>query len=78
MKIKFNIECEMETRWIPYFLAMLAHMEFLGKIGSSKLVTLYSDGDGDFRPSFIWDTNLPEPTLNYEVDEHGNTIFDAG
>lgn len=49
---KFRIECEMKDRWIPHFLAMLKYMEYLGNIGSSREVTLYADGDGDFRPKF--------------------------
>lgn len=58
--MKFTIEYEMEDRWVPYFLSMLKYMQYLGSIGASRVVALYSDGDGDFRPKF-------KPSVNFEV-----------
>ncbi len=49
---KITIDCEMEERWIPTFLSMLRHMEYLGNVGSSRNIAFYADGDGDFRPKF--------------------------
>lgn len=76
-KKKFTIEVEMEERWIPHFLGMLKRMEYLGDIGSSRYVGIFADGDGDFRPEFTWDTELPKPAD--PINEHkGDTLFDAG
>lgn len=52
---KFTIEVQMEERWIDYFMSMLNRMEYLGNLGASRTVSIYSDGDGDFRPKFITD-----------------------
>jgi hypothetical protein len=79
----FQINCIMEKRWIPHFLAMLNYMEYLGDIGSSRQVGLYADGDGDFRPKFEWvgenitnikKEDLPEPV----AENNGNRLYDAG
>lgn len=79
-KKKFTIECEMNERWVPHFLGMLKKMQQLGSLGSSREITFYADGDGDFRPKFNWDTTLPEPAKALELEaypDHGYT-FDAG
>lgn len=73
MKKKFTIECEMEERWIPHFLGMLERMRYLGSIGSSRRVTLFSDGDGDFHPKFNWDVTLPKP-----AEPKSENFYDAG
>ncbi len=52
---EFTIKVKMNKRWIPHFLGMLRYMEHLGNVGSSRKVSIYSDGDGDFRPWFEWD-----------------------
>jgi len=75
--MKFTIECEMGDRWVPHFLAMLKYMQFLGGIGSSRKVTFYADGDGDFRPSFVWDEILPDAAKPIS-DDNGNRFYDAG
>jgi hypothetical protein len=72
--IKFNIECEMPERWVPHFLGMLKSMQYLGNIGSSRQVSLYADGDGDFRPKFSWNETLPTPAK----PENDDFSFDAG
>lgn len=67
----------MRTRWIPHFLAMLKYMQQLGSLGSSREVTFYADGDGDFRPKFEWDKELSsdaKPVRN----NSGDAMFDAG
>lgn len=75
--MKFTIECEMKERWVPHFLATLRYMERLGRMGSSRRVTLYSDGDGDFQPRFKWDDSLPENVQPRE-DNDGHRLYDAG
>jgi hypothetical protein len=76
MKKRFTIMCEMEERWIPHFMSMLKYMEYLGNIGSSRKVTLYSDGDGDFRPKFRTDIEYEEVEPRRELD--GERTYDAG
>lgn len=73
MKKKFTIEVEMEERWIDYFMSMLNRMERLGRLGSSRTVSIFSDGDGDFRPKFKSDVEWE----NIESDIEDNH-YDAG
>ena len=76
-EITFRITCTMRAGWVPHFLGLLRRMQHLGGIGSSRYVTIYSDGDGSFRPIFTWDNNLPEPAE--PVKEYGgHTLFDTG
>jgi len=75
--MKFSIEVDMPDRWVPQFLGMLAYMHRLGGVGSSRLLTFYSDGDGDFRPKFEWDKDLPVE-INGMLDANGNRTYDAG
>jgi hypothetical protein len=75
--VTFKIECEMEKRWVPQFLAMLKYMQQLGSQGASRKVTLYSDGDGDFRPKFKWDASLPSNAKPF-YDINGDRTYDAG
>lgn len=76
MKKEFNIKVKMEERWIDTFCSMLKYMENLGNLGSSREVTLYSDGDGDFRPKFEFDINYKK--VNPVGDISGNRLYDAG
>lgn len=76
-QVTFTLTCTMSERWVSQFLGMLHQMERLGKIGSSRDVTLYADGDGDFRPRFEWPAGLPEPAEPY-LDKNGHAQFDAG
>lgn len=73
---EFTIRVKMQTRWVPYFLGMLRYMQRLGAIGASREVTFFSDGDGDFRPTFEWDVDAPlaDPVRN-DVGQH---FYDAG
>ncbi|HBZ80936.1 MAG TPA: hypothetical protein DEP07_11185 [Brevibacillus sp.] len=73
---KFTIEVEMQERWIPHFMSMLEYMQQLGEIGSSRNVTLYSDGDGDFRPKFKAD--IEYETVKPVHDSAGSRVYDAG
>ena len=75
--VEFNIKVTMKDRWVPYFLSMLKRMEYLGGVGSSRLVSIFSDGDGDFRPKFEWESKLLEEPFppNNDREDH---IYDAG
>lgn len=75
--MKFTIEVEMKDRWVPQFLGMLRYMELLGGWGGSRMVSFYSDGDGDFRPKFKWDESLPVEIGGIK-DRDGDRTFDAG
>lgn len=76
--ISFTIKCTMHPRWITHFLSMLKHMEYLGHIGSSREVGIYSDGDGDFHPSFVWRESLLYNEEKPVRDKNGNVLYDAG
>ncbi len=74
----FHITVTMRNRWIPSFLGMLKYMEQLGGLGGSRLVSLYSDGDGDFQPKFEFiGVDDVEPATQI-TDDNGNRIYDAG
>jgi len=76
-KTEFTIKVTMENRWIPHFLAMLKYMEQLGNAGSSRRVSIYADGDGDFHPKFEWSEDLDSSAE--PVKEHdGDRFYDAG
>lgn len=78
-EVTFTITCTMVPRWIPYFRAMLKYMQQLGGQGSSRTVAIYSDGDGDFRPKFVWDTDdFDNISAEPIYDNDGNKKFDAG
>lgn len=72
---EFTIKCKMRARWVPHFLGMLKTMQQLGSLGSSRQVTLFADGDGDFRPKFEWDKTLPEPAKSQTSETY---YYDAG
>lgn len=61
------ITYRMDKRWLPHFIEMLKTMQSFGNAGHSGYVAFYSDGDGDFHPTFnfyLGNTpveKLPEP-----------------
>ena len=57
-EVEFNIKVTMKERWVDDFCSMLKWMEFCGKQGHSSMTGFYSDGDGDFRPTFEIDTTF--------------------
>lgn len=81
-EVTFNIEVTMNERWVNDFCSMLKWMESCGNLGHSSIVGFYSDGDGDFRPNFIFDREY-QATYGYRKKD-GKTlpdlevIFDAG
>ena len=76
--VTFNIKCTMNARWVPHFLAMLKYMQQLGGLGSSRKVTFYSDGDGDYRPKFEWDEKILDSSAKPVEDHEGHRLYDAG
>ena len=48
--VKFNLEITIPKRWPKKLLQMLDCMRTCGKVGASRTVAFYADGDGDFRP----------------------------
>ncbi len=75
--VEFNIVVKMQERWVPHFLAMLRMMEYNGNIGRSIIVAINSDGDGDFRPNFIWSEAL-NATAKPVNEDSCSIEFDAG
>jgi hypothetical protein len=75
--LQFNITVTMPKRWIPHFLAMLKYMQYLGSVGSSRKVSLYADGNGDFRPCFDFHPSLASDAKPI-ADPGGNREYDAG
>ena len=76
-EINFTIEVTMQKRWVPHFLSMLKLMDQFGKVGKSRKVTFYADGDGDFRPTFKWPVILSSAVIPIE-DDKGDCFYDAG
>jgi hypothetical protein len=74
----FTITCTMNERWIPHFLGSLRQMQVLGEQGSSREVAIYADGDGDFRPKFEWNSDMPIPAAPARRNNVGDVIYDAG
>ena len=77
--MKFIIECEMKDRWVPYFVSMLKRMEKNGQQGHSECVAFLSDGDGDFRPTFLVKCGTKnEDNKKYMVKQKIVKLYDAG
>jgi len=75
-EITFTITATMKKRWAIQFLSMLQYMENLGQNGSTRRVTFHCDGDGDFRPTFVSNINLP--VVDPVQDDNGDRLYDAG
>lgn len=80
-KVKLNISMEVT---IPQALALKAMFEkwnFLSSNGSSKNVSFFVDGDGNFHPKCVVSTDkeLPELTDEFKklalTDENDETLF---
>lgn len=79
MEKNFTLECKMEERWIPYFLAFLEDMQAYGYMGHSEILGFYADGDGDFRPKFtIKEIKYQRPKFPFYKKEINLNIYDAG
>jgi hypothetical protein len=81
-KKTITITATMEERWVGHFCSMLKYMEDMGELGHSCAVGFYSDGGGDFRPKFDFDTEYAKQygKRRYEVANMPEleVIFDAG
>jgi hypothetical protein len=55
---------------------MLKLMQSFGEMGHSDHIDIYSDGDGDFRPTF--DTNFKYAKRDAHRSADGDFVFDAG
>lgn len=78
--MKIKVEATMDSRWIPEFIDFLATMEYCGGIGTSRKLSFYSDGDGDFHPKFkINGEPLEERAIEIANEQNSfKTDFDAG
>jgi hypothetical protein len=77
--IEFTVKCKMRARWVPHFIGMLKLMQNLGGLGGSRMIQFYSDGDGDYRPKFEFEDNMPEPAPGvWKMDNEEICYFDAG
>ena len=70
--VKFKLEITMPKRWIKKFIQMLDCMRWTGRVGSSRLIAFYADGDGDFRP-FDFKINGKEFESKIKWSEHDKT-----
>lgn len=74
--VSFIVRVKMRRRWAPHFVEMLKYMQKLGGLGSSRYVRFYSDGDGDYRPTFQFDKSFEH--VKPVADEDGARTYDAG
>lgn len=81
-KVKFNIEVEMNERWVNDFCSMLRCMQSCGELGHSSVVAFFADGDGDFRPKFKIDREYEKTKGYWKKDGKElpvpEVIYDAG
>lgn len=73
----FAIKATMGKRWVGAFCSMLKRMEYDGNIGHSECVAMFSDGDGDFRPTFDIGVEFDE-TEPRRCDRRLSQVYDAG
>lgn len=75
-EVTFTVQCTMNERWVNDFCSMLKTMEANGNMGHSEEVGIYSDGDGDFRPSF--DFSIDFEKTKPVIQDGTRTMYDAG
>ena len=75
-----KLKIELDYVSLPQAIAfkkMLEFMNYLGKIGASRWVGYYSDGDGDFQPKILQfdyePCELPESKI--EVKKRDKSVF---
>lgn len=63
--------------------SMFNYWQQLGSLGSSRTVSFFADGDGDFRPKIVTSFSQPVHELTDEIkaasivkDENGNRTYD--
>ena len=52
--VRFNLKVTIPKRWVGKFLQMLDCMRWCSRVGASRTVAFYADGDGDFRGFNFW------------------------
>lgn len=76
--VTITIKATMKERWVDDFLSFLRYMETCGNLGHSALLGFYADGDGDFRPKFVFDRKFNETTdqrLKETEDRYKDNTF---
>ena len=83
-KVTFHVTCTMPEKWADAFCSMLDLMENNGKLGHSAVIGFYSDGDGNYRPTFQIDREYHkgyccriENLIDEEKMPRPEVIFDA-
>ena len=74
--VEFDVHCKMNKAWANEFMSMLNLMQSFGEMGCSDHIDIYSDGDGDFRPTFETDFKYTKRDAHRSAD--GDFVFDAG
>ena len=62
MSDKFDVSVKIKGITLAQSLALedlFATWQYLGNIGGSRWTAFYSDGDGDFRPTILYNNNKP-------------------
>lgn len=77
-KVTFTVTCTMKRRWAQQFIGMLKQMQRLGSWGSSRNVSFFADGDGDYRPKFEFSGIEGIVPAEPHKLANGDTSFDAG
>lgn len=73
--VTFTVTATMRKRWVPQFLGLLEAMRINGSVGHSEMLRFFSDGDGDFHPKFVIDSDIqPAPPR----DCGDGPMWDAG
>ena len=60
--VTITIRARMKERWVDDFLSFLRYMETCGNLGHSAVLGFYADGEGDFRPKFVFDRKFNDTT----------------
>lgn len=77
-EVTFTVTCTMRRRWAEQFLGMLKWFEMLGRLGGSRVIKFYADGDGDFRPAFELPNDIEPAAPRLDKPEDLEAFFDAG
>lgn len=82
-KIKLTIEMDVTPAQAISFREMFLYCNKLSKIGSSRRICFYADGDGNFHPNCKISTSADLPELTPEalekvrIDTYGNHYYDS-
>lgn len=76
--VMFNITCTMNKRWVNQFCSFLKQMEKNGRNGHTEVLSFMSDGDGDFRPTFIFGCDFEKEEPRTKITDRITPLYDAG